>query len=97
MTDIEGQENQGHGSPDKKLGTDHRGPERRSSVQKGLGMPKQNQHDHYSSMSNVEGDLEEFVLDFDDDDLLESIHTQLGSPLEPSRKLCVEREIHLLL
>ncbi|XP_031730836.1 anion exchange protein 3 isoform X4 [Anarrhichthys ocellatus] len=85
MTDIEGQENQGHGSPDKKLGTDHQGPERRSSVQKGLGTPKQNQHDHYSSMSNVEGDLEEFVLDFDDYDLLESIHTQLGSPLEPSR------------
>ncbi|KAK9537913.1 hypothetical protein VZT92_005488 [Zoarces viviparus] len=77
MTDNEGQDNQGHGSPDKKLGTDHQGPERRSSVQKGLG--------HYSSMSNVEGDLEEFVLDFDDDDLLESIHTQLGSPLEPSR------------
>lgn len=30
-------------------------------------------------------DFEEFVLDFDDYDLLESIHSQLGSPLEPIR------------
>lgn len=31
-------------------------------------------------------DFEEFVLDFDDYDLLESIHSQLGSPVEPIRK-----------
>ncbi|XP_022535905.1 anion exchange protein 3 isoform X4 [Astyanax mexicanus] len=36
----------------------------------------------------VEGfeDFEEFVLDFDDYDLLESIHSHLGSPLEPIRE-----------
>ncbi|XP_044072169.1 anion exchange protein 3 isoform X3 [Siniperca chuatsi] len=87
MTDIEGQENQGHGTSDKKHFIDHRGPERRCSVQKGFGTPKQHQHEHHSSLSNVEGveDFEEFVLDFDDYDLLESIHTQLGSPVEPIR------------
>lgn len=31
-------------------------------------------------------DFEEFVLDFDDYDLLESIHSHLGSPVEPIRK-----------
>lgn len=31
-------------------------------------------------------DFEEFVLDFDDYDLLESIHSHLGSPDEPIRK-----------
>lgn len=90
MTDIEGQENQGHGTPDKKRGTDHHGPERRCSVQRGFGTPKQHQHDHQSSLSNVEGDFEEFVLDFDDYDLLESIHSHLESPLEPIRKLYVK-------
>lgn len=93
MTDTEGQENQGHGTSDKKLVTEHQGPERRRSVQKGFGIPMQHQHEHYSSLSNVEGDFEEFVLDFDDYDLLESIHTQLGSTPEPIRKLCVE--LHL--
>ena len=96
MTDIEGQENQGHGSSEeKKLGPEHQGPERRCSVLKGFGTQKQ-QFEHHGSMSNVEGsgDFEEFVLDFDDYDLLESIHTQLGSPDEPIRKLCIE--IHLL-
>lgn len=91
MTDIEGQENRGHESSDKKRATDHHGPDRRSSVQKGFGTPRQHQHEHHSSLSNVEGsgEFEEFVLDFDDYDLLESIHTQLGSPLEPIRKSCV--------
>ena len=86
MTDIEGQENQGQGSSEKKRSTDHHGPERRCSAQRGFGTPKQ----HHSSLSNAEGfeDFEEFVLDFDDYDLLESIHTQLGSPVEPVRKLC---------
>lgn len=90
MTDIEEQENQGQGSSDKKLCTDHHGPERRYSAQRGFGTPKQHLHEHHSSLSNVEGseDFEEFVLDFDDYDLLESIHTQLGSPLEPVRKSC---------
>lgn len=31
-------------------------------------------------------DFEEFVLDFDDYDLLESIHSHLGSPIEPNCK-----------
>ncbi|XP_076602325.1 anion exchange protein 3 isoform X2 [Chaetodon auriga] len=87
MTDIEEQENQGQGSSEKKLCADHHGPDRRSSVQRGFGTPKQHLREHHSSLSNVEGfeDFEEFVLDFDDYDLLESIHTQLGSPLEPVR------------
>ncbi len=91
MTDIEEQENQGQGTSDKKPCIDHQGPERRRSVQKGFGTPKQHQHEHHSSLSNVEGfeEFEEFVLDFDDYDLLESIHTQLGEPEEPIRKLCV--------
>lgn len=84
MTDIEGQENQGHGTSDKK----HHGPERRCSTQKGFGTPKQYQYERHSSFSNIDGfeDFEEFVLDFDDYDLLESIHSQLGSPLDPIRK-----------
>lgn len=89
MTDIEGQEIQGHGTSDKKRCLDHPGTERRCSFQKGFGSLKQ-QHEHLCSLSNMEGfeDFEEFVLDFDDYDLLESIHTQLGSPPEPIRKLC---------
>lgn len=35
-------------------------------------------------------DFEEFVLDFEDYDLLESIHTHLGSSPEPSRKLSLK-------
>lgn len=31
-------------------------------------------------------DFEEFALDFDDYDLLESIHSHLGSPIEPNCK-----------
>lgn len=89
MTDIEGQENQGT----KK----HHGPERRCSTQKGFGTSKQHQFEHRSSFSIVDGfeEFEEFVLDFDDYDLLESIHSQLGSPLEPIRKLAVfSMEVH---
>lgn len=50
-----------------------------------------------SGVFPVEGfeDFDEFVLDFDDYDLLESIHSHLGSPLEPIREyninLCNER------
>ncbi|XP_069389226.1 anion exchange protein 3 isoform X2 [Paralichthys olivaceus] len=86
MTDIEGKENQGQENSDNKLAADHHGPpDHQSSAQKGT--PKQHQRDHHTSLLNEAGfeDLEEFVLDFDDYDLLESIHTQLGSPLEPIR------------
>ena len=87
MTDIEGVENQGQGSSDQKDLTEEHGLEPCSSVQRGT--PKQHIHEHHSSLSNAEGfEFEEFVLDFDDYDLLESIHTQLGSPLEPIRKFC---------
>ncbi len=49
---------------------------------------------HYGDQENplgsfaVDGfkDFEEFVLNFDDYDLLESIHSHLGSPVEPIRK-----------
>ncbi|KAM6934893.1 anion exchange protein 3 isoform 2-T2 [Xenentodon cancila] len=86
MTDIEAEENQGHGSSGKKA-TDNHGPDRRRSVQRGIGTQMQHQHQHRSSFSVVDGfeDFEEFALDFDDYDLLESIHSQLGSPLEPIR------------
>lgn len=89
MTDIEGQENQGQGGSDKKRFTDHHGPEHQCNVHRGFGTPKQHLHECHGSLSNVEGfeDFDEFVFDFDDYDLLESIHTQLGSPLEPIRKL----------
>lgn len=86
MTDIEGQ-----GSSDNKPCSDHHGHERQcSAVQRGFGTPKQHLQERHGSSSNMEGleDFEEFVLDFDDYDLLESIHTQLGSPLEPVRKSC---------
>lgn len=88
MTDVESQENQGLGTSDRKRGMDHHGTDRWKSVQRGFGALKQNQSEHYSSLSNMDGfeDFEEFVLDFDDYDLLESIHTQLGSPIEPMRK-----------
>ena len=90
MTDIEGQENQGHRSSCKKV-TDNHGPDRRCSVLKGISTQMQHQHEHRSSFSIVDGfeDFEEFVLDFDDYDLLESIHSQLESPEEPARKLCL--------
>ncbi|XP_054644215.1 anion exchange protein 3 isoform X4 [Dunckerocampus dactyliophorus] len=83
MTDPEGQESQA----DKKNCTDNNGAEHQCGVQKGSGTPRQHQHEHHSSQSNVEGfeDFEEFVFDFDDYDLLESIHSQLGSPLDSVR------------
>ncbi|XP_028992354.1 anion exchange protein 3 isoform X4 [Betta splendens] len=86
MTDVEIKENQGLVPSDKKRGMDPR-TDRRISVQRGFGTSRQNQNEHYSSLSNINSfeDFEEFVLDFDDYDLLESIHTQLGSPIEPMR------------
>ncbi|XP_061579866.1 anion exchange protein 3 isoform X2 [Cololabis saira] len=87
MTDIEVEEIQGHGSSGKKA-TDNHGPDRRHSVQKGIGSQMQQQHQHRSSFSVLDGfgDFEEFALDFDDYDLLESIHSQLEeSPPEPIR------------
>lgn len=88
MTDIDGQENQEQGGSNKRRLADHHGTERRSSVPRGLGTPNKHVHERHGSSSHGEGleDFEEFVLDFDDDDLLESIHTHLGSPLEPIRK-----------
>ncbi|XP_068186219.1 anion exchange protein 3 isoform X1 [Antennarius striatus] len=87
MTDIEGHDNQGQGGSEKRNRTDHRGPERRSSFQRSVGTTKQLLHEPHGSFPNFEGleDFEEFVLDFDDYDLLESIHTQLGSPQESVR------------
>lgn len=43
---------------------------------------------HHGGLFSVEGfeDFEEFVLDFEDYDLLESIHTHLGSPVDPGSK-----------
>lgn len=48
----------------------------------------QNGEEEYSGMFHVDGfeDFEEFVLDFDDYDLLESIHSHLNSPVEPNRE-----------
>ncbi|XP_053090278.1 anion exchange protein 3 isoform X3 [Pangasianodon hypophthalmus] len=47
----------------------------------------QNGEDEYPGIFHVDGfeDFEEFVLDFDDYDLLESIHSHLNSPVEPVR------------
>lgn len=79
---MSGQENRGHVSSEKML-MDNHGADRRCSIQRWATLQ------HQASISNVDGfdDFEEFVLDFDDYDLLESIHSQLGSPLEPIRKL----------
>lgn len=48
----------------------------------------QNGEEEYSGFFHVDGfeDFEEFVLDFDDCDLLEAIHTQLNSPVDPVRE-----------
>ncbi|XP_077436828.1 anion exchange protein 3 isoform X2 [Vanacampus margaritifer] len=73
MTDRDGQDNRAED-----------GAERHCSVQKSSsGTPRQRQNEQHGSLSIVEGfeDFEEFVFDFDDYDLLESIHTQLGSPV----------------
>ncbi|XP_038128957.1 anion exchange protein 3 isoform X2 [Cyprinodon tularosa] len=85
MTDIGGEDNQGVGSADKKLTADNHGPDRRSSVQRGLGTSTLYERQGSLSLGDGFEDLEEFVLDFDDYDLLESIHSQLGSPVEPIR------------
>lgn len=91
MTDVEGQERQeGRANSNKDQCTDHHGPEHQSNVSEGLGTPKQHQNDpaQHGPLSVAGGieEFEEFVFDFDDDDLLESIHTQLESPLEQSSK-----------
>ncbi|XP_057708178.1 anion exchange protein 3 isoform X2 [Corythoichthys intestinalis] len=79
MTDIDGQENQAEEK--------HNGAEHQCSVRKGSGSPRQHQNEHQGSSFMVEGfeDFEEFVFDFDDYDLLESIHTQLESPDDSTR------------
>lgn len=48
----------------------------------------QNGDEEYPGIFHVDGfeDSEEFVLDFDDYDLLESIHSHLNSPVEPIRE-----------
>lgn len=48
----------------------------------------QNGGEEFSENFHVDGfeDFEEFVLDFDDYDLLESIHSHLNSPTEPFRE-----------
>lgn len=88
MTDLGGQENQERGGGEKKNSVDHHVSEHNLSGKEGSAHPKQHLYERHGSSSNVEGleDFEEFVFDFDDYDLLESIHTQLGSPLEPIRK-----------
>lgn len=91
MTDIGGEDNQGVGSADKRLTADNHGPDRpdrRSSVQRGLGTSTLYERQGSLSLGDGFEDLEEFVLDFDDYDLLESIHSQLGSPVEPIREFC---------
>lgn len=48
----------------------------------------QNGEEEYPGIFHVDGfeDFDEFVLDFDDYDLLESIHSHLNSPVEPIRE-----------
>lgn len=97
MTDLGGQENRERGGGNKKNSVDRRFSEHHCGKD-GSTPPKQHLHERHGSSSNVEGfeDFEEFVLDFDDYDLLESIHTQLGSPLEPIRKSQELVQIHFV-
>ncbi|KAA8588386.1 hypothetical protein FQN60_001580 [Etheostoma spectabile] len=81
MTDVEEKENQVAGTSEKKLAVDY-GLDRWRSLQKRFFTPKLHEMEHRTSVPSMEGDFEEFVLDFDDYDLLESIHTQMGSPEE---------------
>lgn len=83
MTDTGGHKNQGHKASDREHGAAHHRLECQTSVHRAPGTQLQR-----SSVFNADGfeDFDEFVLDFDDYDLLESIHTQLGSPEEPVRK-----------
>lgn len=50
----------------------------------------QNGEEEYPDILHVDGfeEFEEFVLDFDDYDLLESIHSHLNSPVEPICEYC---------
>ncbi|XP_014908816.1 anion exchange protein 3 isoform X6 [Poecilia latipinna] len=79
MTDVEGRASRGIGPSDAQH-------ERRCSVLRGLGAAAQH-YERQGSFSLADGfeDFEEFVLDFDDYDLLESIHSHLEAPQEPSR------------
>lgn len=88
MTDIGGQDKQEQGGANKKRCSDRHGPERRPSVPRGIGTPNKHVHERHGSSSHGEAfeDFEEFVLDFDDYDLLESIHTHMETPAEPMRK-----------
>ncbi|XP_014825012.1 PREDICTED: anion exchange protein 3 isoform X4 [Poecilia mexicana] len=80
MTDVEGRASRGVGPSDAQH-------ERRCSVLRGLGAAAAQHYERQGSFSLADGfeDFEEFVLDFDDYDLLESIHSHLGAPQEPSR------------
>lgn len=71
MTDVEKDKDRSDGPDDPDAGKGH----------------NVDQESHLESFA-VDGfeDFEEFVLDFDDYDLLESIHSHLGSPIEPIRK-----------
>lgn len=88
MTDIGGQDKQEKGGANKKRCSEHHGPERKLSATRVIGTPNKNVHERHGSSSHGEAfeDFEEFVLDFDDYDLLESIHTHMESPAEPMRK-----------
>lgn len=81
MTDVEGRASRDAGSSDAQH-------ERRCSALRGLGAAAAQQYERQGSFSLADGfeDFEEFVLDFDDYDLLESIHSHLEAPQEPSRE-----------
>lgn len=55
----------------------------------------QNGEEEYPGIFHVDGfeDFEEFALDFDDYDLLESIHSHLNSPVEPIREYHQQRNL----
>ncbi|XP_054908848.1 anion exchange protein 3 isoform X2 [Poeciliopsis prolifica] len=81
MTDLEGRASRGGGSSDAQH-------ERRCSALRGLGAAAAaQQYERQGSFSLADGfeDFEEFVLDFDDYDLLESIHSHMEAPQESSR------------
>ncbi|KAI7808708.1 anion exchange protein 3 isoform X2 [Triplophysa rosa] len=72
MTDV-GKERDRHGSSGEGPG-----------VETGNGHHGDQQNPAGSFTLDGFGDFEEFVLDFNDYDLLESIHSHLGSPVEPN-------------
>lgn len=98
MTDLGEHENQERRGGYKKKSVDYHVSELHFSGKEGSATPKQHLYERQCSLSNADGfeDFEEFVLDFDDYDLLESIHTQLGSPLEPIRKSRQLVQIHVV-